>query len=51
MTPIQVGQYLGKRKDNLKFGCKTLFLLTGRCQLIEFDMLHLPPLYRLWIAG
>ncbi len=27
-TPIQVNQYFGNKNDSLKFGCKTLFLLT-----------------------
>jgi len=26
-TPSQVNQYLGNKKDNLKLGCNTLFLL------------------------
>jgi len=28
ITPIQVNQYFGNKKESLKFGCKTLFLLT-----------------------
>ena len=32
--------YLGKKKDHLKSGCNTLFLLTVCCQLTKFNMLH-----------
>lgn len=40
LTPNHVNQYFGNKKESLKFGCKTLFLLNVSSQM-EFILTSL----------